>query len=80
MQLGPSETASYTGAVVSIGSSLTLTGLGIIVGMVTAILTFAVSTYFAWRRDRREEREARARLEELKDHIKGESWRSDEKS
>lgn len=56
------EVASYAGGVTSVGASLTMTELGVMVGIVTAILTFIVNLVFTYRKDRREERESDARL------------------
>lgn len=59
------EVTSYAGGVASIGASLTLTEVGVIVGIVTALLTFVINAIFMYRRDRREQRESDARLVEL---------------
>lgn len=48
-------TASYAGGGFSVLSALTLTQWGIIVGIVTAILTFALNAWWGYRRDRREQ-------------------------
>jgi protein-S-isoprenylcysteine O-methyltransferase Ste14 len=58
------EITSYAGGVASIGASLTLTEVGVIVGIVTALLTFAINAVFMYRRDRREERALEAQLGE----------------
>lgn len=59
--------ASYAGAGTSIVSSLTLTEWGILVGIVTAVLTFALNVWFQWDRRRREVLEHKLRLQDLKD-------------
>lgn len=65
---GP-EVASYAGAAASIGSSLTLTEIGVIVGIVTALLTFCLNAIYMYRKDRRERTESEARLAGLRgDH------------
>ena len=46
---------SYTGAGVSVVSGLTLTEWGIIVGIVTAVLTFGANLFYQYRKDRRDE-------------------------
>lgn len=46
---------SYAGAGVSATSALTLTDLGIIVGIATALLTFAANLWYQHRKDRREQ-------------------------
>lgn len=61
---GP-EVTSYAGAAVSIGSSLTLTEIGVIVGIVTALLTFGLNAIYMYRKDKREQRETAARLADL---------------
>lgn len=59
-------TASYTGSGVSIVSALTLTDLGILIGIATALATLLLNGVYHYRRDRRE-REAHAiRLEVLR--------------
>lgn len=62
---GP-EVASYAGGAVSIASSLTLTEIGVIVGIATALLTFIANAIYMYRKDRREQRESEARLAELR--------------
>lgn len=52
------ELTSYAGATVSIGTSLTLTQWGIVVGIVTALLTFALNVIYLHRKDKREQRQA----------------------
>lgn len=61
-QLSNTELASYAGGVTSIGASLTFTDIGVIVGIVTALLTFALNAIYMYRKDRREQRESDARL------------------
>lgn len=56
------EVTSYAGGIASIGASLTLTQAGVIVGIVTALLTFVINAVFMYRRDRREQRESDARM------------------
>lgn len=50
------SSASYSGAVVSVATGLTLTEWGIVVGIVTAILTFTANIAWQFRRDRRAQR------------------------
>lgn len=61
------KTASYAGGGVSVVSALTLTEIGIIVGIVTAILTLIVNAIYTYRKDRREKTESEARLKLLQD-------------
>lgn len=64
-QTNPAEVTSYAGAAVSIASSLTLTDVGIIVGIATALLTFAINAWYMARKDRREAEEHQARMHVL---------------
>ncbi|CAM2154489.1 Holin [Paraburkholderia tropica] len=68
MRISPSEAVSYAGSGVAVGSSLTLTDIGVIVGIATAVLTFALNAIFMWRKDRREQRESDERLREMEGH------------
>lgn len=61
------STVSYAGAGTSIVSSLTLTDWGIIVGIITALATFALNVWFQWDRRRREVKEHELRIKELQD-------------
>jgi len=56
------EIGSYAGSVSSIGAALTFTDIGVIVGIITALLTCAANVIYMARRDRREQRESDARL------------------
>lgn len=49
-------------------SSLTLTDIGVIVGILTAIATFGLNFFFMWRKDRREQRESDMRIMEMGRH------------
>ncbi|UXC37206.1 phage holin family protein [Cupriavidus gilardii] len=64
-QINPVEATSYAGAITSIGASLTLTDIGIIVGIVTALLTFGLNAWYMRRKDRREVEEHAARMRSL---------------
>jgi uncharacterized membrane protein (DUF485 family) len=59
------EVTSYAGGAASIGASLTLTEFGVIVGIVTALLTFALNAIYMYRKDRREQRESDAAMARL---------------
>lgn len=61
-RISSTEVSSYAGGTVAIVSSLTLTEIGIIVGIATALLTFVLNLVYTLRKDRREARESRARL------------------
>jgi hypothetical protein len=52
------EITSYAGGVVSIGASLTLTQWGVIAGIVTALLTFALNLWYTRQKNAREQRQA----------------------
>jgi 4-hydroxybenzoate polyprenyltransferase len=62
-----SEVMSYAGGMTSIGASLTLTEFGVLVGIVTALLTFVINAIYVYRRDRREQRECDAALAHMDD-------------
>nr|WP_152548470.1 HP1 family phage holin [Cupriavidus sp. SK-4] len=64
-QTNPVEASSYAGAVVSILSSLTLTDIGIIIGIFTALLTFGLNAWYTRRKDQREAEEHAAKMREL---------------
>lgn len=49
------STASYAGGAASVAAGLTLTEWGIIVGILTALLTFAANQLWQVRKDRREQ-------------------------
>ena len=55
-KLSAPEVGSYAGGATAIGASLTLTEIGVIVGIITALLTFIVNVVYTYRRDQREER------------------------
>jgi uncharacterized membrane protein (DUF485 family) len=59
------EAASYTGSGASIAASLTFTDIGVLVGIATALLTFALNALYMYRKDRREQRESDAVLAQL---------------
>lgn len=50
------QATSYSGAVTSIVAGLTLTDVGIIVGIATAILTLLINFIYQYRKDKREQR------------------------
>jgi hypothetical protein len=54
--------ASLAGAVSSIGASLTLERVGVVMGIATALVTCAANVIYTARRDRREERALDAQL------------------
>lgn len=56
------EVSSYAGGIASVAASLTLTEIGVIAGIVTAILTFALNAIYMYRKDRREQRESDAAM------------------
>lgn len=60
------STVSYSGALASIVSSLTLTEWGIVVGIVTAVATFAFNIYYQMRRDGREQVQFEESMQRLK--------------
>lgn len=62
------STASYAGATVSVVSGLTLTDIGIIVGIVTAIITFAANMIYQHRKDKREHALYEAQMKKMQDY------------
>jgi|GEM_PF-1953720 len=64
-QTNPAEVSSYAGSIVAVLSSLTLTDIGIIVGILTALATFGLNALYMRRKDRREEEEHAARMHAL---------------
>lgn len=57
---------SYAGGLASVLSALTLTDVGIIVGIITALATFALNATYHWRKDRREREAHELRLEQIR--------------
>ena len=57
-----SKTAMYGGAAATVWGGLTISEIGIIGGLLVGLLGFVAGQYWAYRRDRREEREMRERL------------------
>ncbi|WP_057092906.1 hypothetical protein KV708_19125 [Comamonas thiooxydans] len=64
------KTAAYGGAVSAVVSGLTISELGVIVGIAVAVLGMIFGQYWAWRKDRREQREMEARMQ----HKFGAGW------
>ncbi|SCB10358.1 HP1 family phage holin [Cupriavidus alkaliphilus] len=64
-QTNPAEVSSYAGSLVAVLSSLTLTDIGIIVGIVTALATFALNAFYMRRKDQREREAHIARMHAL---------------
>ena len=62
------ELASVVAGMASIGASLSLNDVGVIVGIATALLTCLSRIVYTWRRDRREQRESDARLSDTAKH------------
>jgi preprotein translocase subunit SecG len=68
MKLNNFEAGSIAGAVTSIGAGLTLERVGVVVGILTALLTFGLNAIYMYRKDRREQVESSARLDEIHQH------------
>lgn len=64
-RLSAIEVTSYTGGATSIGAALTLPDLGVVIGIVTALLTFVINVAYMYRKDRREQRESDAKIASL---------------
>jgi ABC-type microcin C transport system permease subunit YejE len=58
---------SYAGAGVSVLAGLTLTEWGVIVGIFTALLTLFINGVYQFRKDRREQRLFKLRLDRLQE-------------
>jgi len=52
---GP-EVGSYAGGAVSVSAAFTLTEFGVAVGIITALLTFALNTWYTRQKNAREQR------------------------
>lgn len=57
--------ASYTGAAVSVIAGLTLTEWGVVVGILTALITFGFNIWYRIRQDRREQARHELVMEKL---------------
>lgn len=58
------EMGSYAGGVTAIGASLTLTQVGVLVGIFTALLTFLLNAWYTRQKNAREQRLADLELRE----------------
>jgi len=58
---------SYAGAGVSVLAGLTLTEWGVIVGIFTALLTLAINGVYQFRKDRREQRLFKLKMDQLQE-------------
>lgn len=61
--------ASYAGAGISVLSGLTLTDVGIIVGIATAVLTFIANVIWQVRKDRRERERHELEMRALRERV-----------
>lgn len=61
-----SKVTMYGGAAGSVVSGFTISEIGIIGGLIVALLGFLAGQYWSWRKDRREERESLERRERLR--------------
>ena len=62
---------SYLGALVSVIAGLTLTEWGIIVGIITAILTFGLNAWYKHKENQRQEEAHRLLIEQHKHGVTG---------
>lgn len=69
-KLTTTEITSYAGGATAIGASLTLTQVGVIIGIVTALLTFLMNSIYTFRKDKREQMEADLHRREIESRIK----------
>ena len=58
---------SYAGAGVSVLAGLTLTEWGVIVGIFTALLTLLINAVYQFRKDRREQRLYKLKMDQLQE-------------
>lgn len=58
---------SYAGAGVSVLAGLTLTEWGVIVGIFTALLTLLINGVYQFRKDRREQRLFKLKMDQLQE-------------
>lgn len=65
-KMSVTEATSYAGGITAIGASLTLTQVGVIVGIATALLTFLMNQIYAYRKDKREQEQADLEKAEMK--------------
>lgn len=56
------KVAAYGGSGAAVVSGLTLNEIGVIVGIVVAVLGLLLGQFWSWRKDRREQREMDARM------------------
>ena len=60
---------SYAGAGLSVIAGLTLTEWGVIVGIVTAVITLLVNVIYQIRKDRREEQLFKLRVDKIQEEV-----------
>ena len=63
------EMGSYAGGVTAIGASLTLTEVGVLVGIFTALLTFLLNAWYTRQKNAREQRLADLELREREQRL-----------
>ena len=68
-KMSTTEVTSYAGGFTAIGASLTLTQVGVIVGIVTALLTFGMNAYYTYHKNKREQQQADLDHQESKARI-----------
>ena len=64
------KTAMYGGAATAALSGMTLSEIGVIVGIVASVIGLLLGQFWSWRRDKREQREMEARMH----HKYGTGW------
>jgi len=65
IKLNNVEIGAVAGGLASIGASVTMERVGVIVGIATALLTCAVNVAYMFQKNRREQRESDANLARL---------------
>lgn len=64
------KTAAYGGAVSAVVGGLTISEIGVIIGIAVGVLGLFFGQYWAWRKDKREQREMEVRMQ----HKFGTGW------
>lgn len=64
---------SYLGAGFSVGSGLTLTEWGVVVGILTALLTFIANMVYQVRREKREQQQHELLIQQMKRRVRGDA-------
>lgn len=69
---------SYLGAGFSVGSGLTLTEWGVVVGILTALLTFIANMVYQVRREKREQQQHELLIRQMSRRVRSDACEGDE--